>query len=146
MASEEAAPLVEIGPEGSSRLGVEDCEVCSACRVGVEVVGNGVFMDLTGIDGAGLAARVEDVVASWRRSGQHENEVGLRLVSDDLETAPGFESSQGFFANVRYAGLVIEEYEFGGADWWRDFLRGRRSFRERSVSLRCDSDGNDQEN
>jgi hypothetical protein len=99
-AGEEAAPLVRIGPERFSGFSFEDGEVCCANRRGFVIVGNGIFIDGAGFfNGAGLTAGINDVAAFWRRSREHENEVGLSFVREDLETAPFFQFVERDFSD-----------------------------------------------
>ena len=67
-AGDEAAPNVRIGPEGFAGLGVEYSKVRIANRRATVIVGNGIFIDGTGfVDGASLAAGIDDVAGFWRR-------------------------------------------------------------------------------
>ena len=115
---------MRVGPERFSGFCIEDGEVCCANRRGFVIVGNGIFIDSAGFfDGARLTAGINDVAAFWRRSREHENEVGLSLVCEDLETAPFFQFLQRDFSDSGNAGTVFEESGFGSKDLGRDFLR-----------------------
>lgn len=135
-AGEEAAPLMRVSPERFSGFCVEDGEVCCANRRGFVIVGNGVFIDSAGFfDGACLTAGINDVAAFWRRSREHENEVSLSFVRENLETAPFFQFVERDFSDCRN-GLRRKRF------WRRGFVKRffavaeQLSQLERAVAVR----------
>ena len=109
------------------------------------IVGNGIFIDSAGFfDGAGLAAGINDVAAFGRRRREHEKEVSLSFVREDLETAPFFKFVERGFSDCGNAGTIFEESGLGREDFGRDFLRNRTRFRKRSVLVRYGRHGADQ--
>lgn len=114
---EEAAPEMLVAPEIFASLRVENGEISIANGRSFVVIGGGVFGDVTFVvDGAGLSAREQDVVAFVRVGGEREDEVGVFGVGDNFELAPFSELVEGMVADGIGSGSVDEADGFGVED------------------------------
>jgi hypothetical protein len=87
---EQTTPEMLGTPQIVAGLGVNHGQVGVSRRRLLAVIRNGVFGDVTVVNGAGLATREDDVAALVRVGGEKKDKIGLLWASYNLEFSPFF--------------------------------------------------------